>query len=238
MTVCPLCASRRTRHFQDVEQYAFHQCDECAFVFLDPMPTETVLESIYNNDGSITSEFYPKARSRFRRALGTAFRLYRYARGGNLLDVGCGGGFQVAAFRWFGIEASGLDISADSIGYAKNNFKKSNFYCSNFENFSINKKFNFIFSSEVIEHVVDLNGYMDFLNKCLSSKGYVYITTPDIASTRVPANIVDWDVFSPPRHVQFFCRDNIVALFERHGFALEKQFRDPKAGLRVLFRKI
>ena len=126
------------------------------------MPTETVLESIYNNDGSITSEFYPKARSRFRRALGTAFHLYRYARGGNLLDVGCGGGFQVAAFRWFGIEASGLDISADSIGYAKNNFKKSNFYCSNFENFSINKKFNFIFSSEVIEHVVDLNGYMNF----------------------------------------------------------------------------
>ncbi|MEC7648599.1 MAG: class I SAM-dependent methyltransferase [Pseudomonadota bacterium] len=196
------------------------------------------MESIYNKDGSITSEFYPKARSRFRRALGTAFHLYRYARGGNLLDVGCGGGFQVAAFRWFGIEASGLDISADSIGYAKNNFKKSNFYCSNFENFSINKKFNFIFSSEVIEHVVDLNGYMDFLNKCLSSKGYVYITTPDIASIRVPANIVDWDVFSPPRHVQFFCRDNIVALFEQHGFALEKQFRDPKAGLRVLFRKI
>ena len=102
-------------------------------LFLEPMPTETVLESIYNKDGSITSEFYPKARSRFRRALGTAFHLYRYARGGScwMLVVGA---FQVAAFLWFGIEASGLDISADSIGYAKIT-SKSNFYCSNFENF-------------------------------------------------------------------------------------------------------
>ena len=75
------------------------------------------------------------------------------------------------------------------------------------------------------------------LNKCLENRGYAYITTPDIASRRVPKNILEWDVFSPPRHVQFFCQDNIVRLFEKHGFMFVKRFYDHKAGLRVLFRK-
>ena len=238
MTECPICSSQKTRHFQIVSEYTFHQCDDCAFVFLDPMPTETVLESVYNNDGVITPEFYPKASSRFRRALGTAFRLYWYAHGGNLLDVGCGGGFQVAAFRLFGINADGLDIGADSIAYAIKNNKKSDFYCESFDEFlSKNKKYRFIFSSEVIEHVVDINKYMSFLNTCLENRGYAFITTPDISSQRVPENILEWDVFSPPRHVQFFCQDNIIKLFERYGFSFVKRFSDRKAGLRVLFRK-
>ena len=238
MTECPICASQKTQYFQKVAEYNFHKCDDCAFVFLDPMPTATVLESLYNNDGSITPEFYPKASSRFRRALSTAFRLYWYARGGNLLDVGCGGGFQVSAFRLFGINAHGLDISADSIAYASKNNKKNIFFCEEFDKFiNRNKIYRFIYSSEVIEHVVDINEYMNFLNKCLVDRGYAYITTPDIGGRRVPENILEWDVFSPPRHVQFFCQENIVKLFERYGFTLVKRFSDHKAGLRILFRK-
>ena len=99
-------------------------------------------------------------------------------------------------------------------------------------------KFKLIFSAEVIEHVINLSNYMDFINYHLLDGGYVYITTPDIGSPLVPDNVLEWDVFSPPRHVQFFQSDNLTRLFRNYGFKVKKRFRGPKAGLRYLFQKI
>ena len=235
---CPICASTHTPTYKEVGTYHFRRCEACAFVYLDPMPTEMTLESIYNNDGAITPDYYPKAGSRYRRALATAFHLYRFARGRSVLDVGCGGGFQVGAFRFFRVEASGLDISADSIAYAQARFRSARFYCEEFSKFEKrNLKFGFIYSSEVIEHVPIVSEYMKFLNNIIDNDGFIYITTPDLGSPRVPANVLDWDVFNPPRHVQFFQESNLVDLFAQHGFAFVKRFADPKTGLRVLFRK-
>ena len=236
--ICPVCKSRQTDDFRDVREYHFQICAACRFVFLHPMPSEMVLESMYNTGGQITPDFYPKAKSRLHRALRIAMHLYRFAWRGPVLDVGCGGGFQVEAFRRFGMRPTGLDISANSIAFARNAFSKNDFYCEKFEEFERrNKKFKLIYSSEVIEHVVDIDSYMNFLLHNTEDRGYVYITTPDIDSPLVPENILDWDVFNPPRHVQFFQPENLRRLFEDRGFSVRKRFRGPKAGLRYLFRK-
>lgn len=236
---CPVCQSRQTGPFREVDGYFFQKCQECRFVFLDPMPSDMVLDSMYNTGGKITPDFYPKASSRYHRALRIALYLYRFAWRGPVLDVGCGGGFQVEAFRRFGMKPAGLDISAHSLAFARNNFEKNEFYCESFEEFlKRGLKYKLVYSSEVIEHIVDINEYMNFLLKCTIDKGFVYITTPNIDSPLVPENIVDWDVFHPPRHVQFFGPENIKRLFSDYGFAVRKRFRGPKAGLRYLFQKI
>jgi 2-polyprenyl-3-methyl-5-hydroxy-6-metoxy-1,4-benzoquinol methylase len=235
---CPVCQSCQTATFQDVREYRFRKCEQCQFVFLHPMPSEMVLESMYNMGGKITPYFYPKAKSRLHRALRIAMHLYRFAWRGPVLDVGCGGGFQVEAFRRLGMRPTGLDISVNSIAFARNKFKKSDFYCECFEKFSSRgKKFQLIYSSELIEHVTDIDLYMKFLLHNTADRGYVYITTPDISSPLVPGNILDWDVFNPPRHVQFFQPKNLRRLFEDRGFSVSKRFRGPKSGLRYLFRK-
>ena len=97
------------------------------------MPSEMVLESMYNTCGQITPDFYPKAKSRLHRALRIAMHLYRFAWRGPVLDVGCGGGFQVEAFRRFGMRPTGLDISANYIAFARNAFSKNYFYCEKIE---------------------------------------------------------------------------------------------------------
>lgn len=236
--ICPICDTSQTTAFRNVREFHFQECELCRFVFLYPMPSEMVLDSMYNTGGQITPEYYPKAKSRFRRALRNALRLYRFACRGPVLDVGCGGGFQVEAFRRFGMRPTGLDISVNSIEFARKAFSKNNFYCESFEYFKRrDKKYKLIYSSEVIEHVVDLDLYMDFLSHHISSRGFVYITTPNIDSPLVPENILDWDVFNPPRHVQFFRPENLRRLFEDRGFSVHKRFRGRKAGLRYLFRK-
>ena len=131
--ICPVCKSRQTDDFRDVREYHFRKCETCQFVFLHPMPSEMVLESMYNTGGQVTPDFYPKAKSRLHRALRIAMHLYRFAWRGPVLDVGCGGGFQVEAFRRFGMRPTGLDISVNSIAFARNAFSKNGFYCEKFE---------------------------------------------------------------------------------------------------------
>ena len=135
--ICPVCKSRQTDDFRDVREYHFQICAACRFVFLHPMPSEMVLDSMYNTGGQITPDFYPKAKSRLHRALRIAMHLYRFAWRGPVLDVGCGGGFQVEAFRRFGMRPTGLDISANSIAFARNAFSKNDFYCEKFEEFEL-----------------------------------------------------------------------------------------------------
>tara|TARA_Y100001934_G_scaffold40121_1_gene47750 strand:- start:434 stop:1267 length:834 start_codon:yes stop_codon:yes gene_type:complete len=236
--ICPICKSNDVPRFRAKDDYQFRKCRQCAFVFLHPMPKESVLESMYNTGGRITADNYPKAKSRFHRGLRTAIQLYRFAWRGPVLDIGCGGGFQVEAFRLLGMRPCGLDIGANSIAYARNNFGKSKFYRESFQEFSNRKlKFNLIYSSEVIEHIVKLDEYMKLLYNSLNNKGYVYITTPNIESDLVPENINDWDVFNPPRHVQFFNPDNLKQLFADYGFTAKRRLYGPKAGLRYIFRK-
>lgn len=235
---CPVCCSVEHLPFQDVDGYAFRRCRVCGFVFLSPMPDAPVLESMYNQDSLISAAFYPKAGVRFRRALRTALRLLPYAIGREVLDLGCGGGFQVAAFRWIGARASGLDISAASIAYARNRFPASTFYCEGFNEFrNRSLKFDLVYSSEVIEHVTDLDEYMGIIFNITRNGGYVYVTTPDIGGAGVPRDILEWDVFSPPRHVQFFNDVTLRRVFDRYGFDFVRRLPDRKTGLRALFRK-
>ena len=126
--ICPICKSNDVPKFRAKDDYQFRKCRQCAFVFLHPMPKESVLESMYNAGGRITVDSYPKAKSGLHRALRTAIQLYRFAWCGPVLDIGCGGGFQVEAFRLLGMRPCGLEIGANSIAYVRNNFGMSTCY--------------------------------------------------------------------------------------------------------------
>ena len=68
--------------------------------------------------------------------------------------------------------------------------------------------------------------------------GRVFITTPDIGHRRVPDDVTEWDMFSPPTHVQFFDAATIATLFERHGFRLRRRYFKLKPGLQILAERL
>ena len=143
----------------------------------------------------------------------------------------------VNAFQKYSASASGLDINDNAIQYARSHFPRCNFYSSSFHIFQPTETYGFVYSSELIEHVRELEIYMQVIKRLTRAGSYVYITTPDIGSKNVPNSITEWDVFSPPHHVQFFKERNLELLFRRHGFKQIKRFSDKKAGLKVLFER-
>lgn len=235
---CAVCRGVQFSDFAFKDGWQYVSCDDCGFVVVDPMPDQTTLNELYQGDGGATATFYPKAASRARRAWLRAARLWRYLRGRRAVDVGCGGGFMVEAFRRWGADASGLDVDAEAMAYATRAFPRCRFHCVSFDRFSVAAPYDFVYSSELIEHVSRLDDYMDLMRRLTARGSHVLITTPDLGSPRVPADVRAWDVFGPPYHVQFFRRDNLRRLFDRHGFAERRVLPDRKAGLKVLFERV
>ncbi len=235
---CRVCGDSHTGLFAEKDGYAYARCAACGFVFLDPMPDAAALAGQYAGE-AISAEAYPKAASRFRRARVKALRFVRYIRGNETIDLGCGGGFMVEAMRRLGARATGVDVNPGAIAYASRRFAHNRFYCDDLAAFEgRGLAFDFVYASEVMEHLPDIGAFMRLIARITRPGGHVYVTTPDIGHWRVPDDVTEWDMFSPPMHVQFFNRRCLGVLFERHGFRVRRRFFKLKPGLQILARRL
>lgn len=209
---------------------------------MNPMPPAGQLDELYSAGGpQHLPDTYSKSRSRARRAYIRAIALRRYFRGKDALDFGSGGGFIVNALQKFGAKsATGLDIDSVAVAYARRHYAGSQFFLSGYEDFAASgRTFDFIYSSEVLEHIGDIDGVMSFLQTITRPGATLFITTPDIGHPAVPAKVVDWPVLAPPHHVQFFTQDSITKLFINYGFTIERRYNKRSAPtLKFVAKKI
>lgn len=232
---CPMCRAGAARFLGAKNGFTLFRCGACGFLYLDPMPAAEDFDRLYGGDEGTAIESYPKAASRRRRGFIKAAKYLRYIRGRDVLDVGCGGGFVVEAMRRVGARAAGIDPHAPSIEYARRAFPACEFHCGVAEDLQASgRKFDFLYCSEVIEHVPDAEGFTAALARLCRPGGYLFVTTPDIGHWRVPKDLISWDLVDPPQHVRYFTIESLRMLLERHGFALRRKIFKVKPGLQVL----
>jgi len=76
------------------------------------------------------------------------------------LDVGCNIGTAVEAARLEGMEGCGVEIDYESIQMAKSYFPENEFEVISVQDFSkTGRKFDVIYSTEVVEHVNDPHAF-------------------------------------------------------------------------------
>lgn len=242
---CAVCGGAHTEPYVEKDGYAFRKCPDCGYVFCHPRPSQDELDKWYGVSGGtecVDRDNYPKSSSRKRRAFFNALKLMPLLWGRRALDIGCGGGFVVGGMKMAGARAAvGLDLNPKAIDYARAHYPKCEFHCGGFDDFSGGKlgRFGFVYSSEVIEHVLDVEAYVSFLDEVTEPGAKVFITTPDIASAQVPEDVTRWSVFAPPMHIQFFTQATLTHLFGRFGFTPIRRVPDRGgAGLKMLFRKV
>ena len=82
-----------------------------------------------------------------------------------ILDIGCGGGLLSEPMSRLGADVTGIDASQKNIDIAKLHAKKSNlninYICTSPEKMRSNKKFDVILNMEIIEHVEDINFFLE-----------------------------------------------------------------------------
>jgi SAM-dependent methyltransferase len=238
---CPLCRAPDAPQFYHRDPpHEFFRCADCGLVWLHPLPAPEVTAALYGDPyNGATEGYFTKVEKKIRRARGRARQLARAAPPpGRFLDIGCSGGFMVEAMRQEGFAAHGLDLDRAAIRWAEDHWPECRFYNEPVEAFAgRGLAFDAIYSSEVIEHVPDLHGFVATIARITKPGGTLYVTTPDVSHWRRPKDLGAWDAYCPPSHCIYYSPKNFEQLFRRHGFALIRRRLAFKPGIKCLFRR-
>ena len=98
-----------------------------------------------------------------------------------ILDIGCGGGLLSEPMSRLGAKVTGIDASQQNINVAKTHSLekklKIKYICSSPERLKIKDKFDIILNMEIVEHVDDVNFFVESCSKFLKRNGIMYIAT-------------------------------------------------------------
>ncbi|MDC0945422.1 bifunctional 2-polyprenyl-6-hydroxyphenol methylase/3-demethylubiquinol 3-O-methyltransferase UbiG [Candidatus Pelagibacter sp.] len=149
-----------------------------------------------------------------------------------ILDIGCGGGLLSEPMCRMGAQVTGIDASEKNINIAKLHAKKDNlkikYYCASPENFKINDKFDVILNMEIVEHVQDVNFFLQSCSKLLKSHGIMFVATlnktlksfffaivgAEYVLKWLPIGTHEWDKFIKP--------NKLVDILEKSNLKLDK----------------
>jgi len=153
----------------------------------------------------------------------------------NILDIGCGGGLLSEPMTRLGANVTGIDASSKNINIAKLHAKKSklkiNYICSSPEKLKIKKKFDVILNMEIVEHVEDINFFINSCSKLLKKNGVMYIATlnktlksyifaiigAEYVLRWLPIGTHDWEKFVKPEDLKKILSKNNLKLEKLDG---------------------
>ena len=152
-----------------------------------------------------------------------------------ILDIGCGGGLLCEPLSKLGAEVVGIDASEKNIKIAKlhsrENNLKINYFCASPENFKIKGKFDVILNMEIVEHVENVNFFLNQSTKFLKKKGLMFVATlnktlksfffaiigAEYILRWLPIGTHDWDMFIEPKKLINICKNNNLVLQDLFG---------------------
>lgn len=207
---CPLCKSNKrsflgfrgpnthtiarsfkttTRLAQELNNIKVFKCLACRLLYCDPFPvynqkvTSIIYDEEYCNNHRSTSE----VKATIEQFTLQLQQLTRHLSPGNkdtvqLLDVGAGLGYMVAAAKQLGWNATGIDFSETVCNYANEVTGVDVLPYSIFDERLSQKKYDLILLIGVLEHVNDPLLFFERVVSLLNSKGCIYIDVPNEAS--------------------------------------------------------
>ena len=162
----------------------------------------------------------------------------------NILDIGCGGGLISEPMSRLGGIVTGIDASEKNIRIAQLHAKKNNldirYLKKSPEQLNEFEKFDVILNLEIIEHVENVNLYIESCYKLLKKNGIMFTATLNRTLTSyvkaiigaeyilrwLPIGTHDWNMFLKPQELIEICKKNSLALDELIGVTYNVMTRE------------
>ena len=153
----------------------------------------------------------------------------------DILDIGCGGGLLSEPMQRLGASVTGIDASIKNIKIAKLHAKKNklkiNYLCSSPEKLKINKKFDVILNMEIVEHVEDIEFFLNSCSKLLKRNGLMFVATinktlksyifaivgAEYVLKWLPIGTHEWEKFVKPEDLKNILKKNNLVLNSLDG---------------------
>ena len=144
----------------------------------------------------------------------------------NILDIGCGGGLISEPLSRLGGSVTGIDASEKNIKVASLHSKKNNlkirYLNKSPEQLNEFEKFDVILNLEIVEHVEDVNLYINSCYKLLKPKGIMFTATinrtlisyikaiigAEYVLRWLPIGTHDWNKFLKPEELEKYLLEN------------------------------
>ena len=180
----------------------------------------------------------------------------------DILDIGCGGGLLSEPISRLGAKVTGIDASEKNINVAKFHAKKNklkiNYICSSPEKLKLKKKFDVILNMEIVEHVDDVNFFINKSSEFLKKNGLMFIATlnktlksyifailgAEYILRWVPVGTHDWNKFFEPSELIKFCKNSSLKFEKIDGMIFDpivnewKISKDKSVNYITKFKKI
>ncbi|MEH8161765.1 class I SAM-dependent methyltransferase [Aeromonas allosaccharophila] len=186
---CPLCASAQA-YSLPVAGKRYHRCLACELVWLDEADhlDEAAEKAVYDGHDNRVDD--PRYRTFLMRAFGEV--LSRVAIPASGLDFGCGPGPALVAM--------GREAGYQMAGYDK--------FFANFPEL-LTRQYDFITSTEVIEHIAEPRAALEQLWACLKPGGVLVLQTQRVLGDE---RFKNWRYRHDPTHIVFFAEASFRVL--------------------------
>ncbi len=224
-SICPACneksIAKRNLLSRTNVSLDIYFCSKCGHGFqqeqedYDIYSTGEFSKTARNNSSLPTSQ---KIKSLDKKAI-RRFHFYKKYFNGidSSLEVGSSIGSFVHLLKLDGVNAEGIEPDAEYAAFSKAQYSLSQ-EAILFENFHPNKKYDFIYSFHVIEHVPDPEAYVKKAHALLNNNGKILIECPswdlhcfgDVKQT----------IWEP--HLQYFTLSSMYSLLAKNGFEVQE----------------
>ncbi|MCK4463362.1 MAG: class I SAM-dependent methyltransferase [Candidatus Omnitrophica bacterium] len=241
MSTCILCGSSNSTksifggYRYNGSEFYLTRCSKCGFLYLDPIPDENVIESMYGDEFYFKNYWvrnsnvlgYAQGKEAARKNAEETLRVIkRYKSTGSLIDIGCAGGHFLSKAREMKYRCLGMELNKEMAEYAKNTYGIN----------VINKplhvatedigKFDVIYMGDTLEHLTDLDKVFKCVKKIMYDNAILAIDGPmDYNRSFYNAFRIFNMLFKKnrlsinrPYHLWEFDRKTIRMLLKRCGF--------------------
>ncbi|MDD2634200.1 MAG: class I SAM-dependent methyltransferase [Bacteroidales bacterium] len=246
MEECCICNSSKVKKILKINGFDVFKCAECGVLYTFPLPSDKELMSYYQGflfDEPKLNKVKASVKKRIKE-LQKCFSLESSVKNKSLsfLDYGGGTGTAFAAAKELGLDSYYYDIDNESILFVKENFGLDDLEFI-VDSSLKDKKFDYIWSDNVIEHVKNPIEFTNVLYSALESGGKLVIKTPQASNTETCfvfalsvmfyfKNALKENSFfdslmavtkhrfwhcEPPRHLYSFSKNSIAKIVKKCG---------------------
>jgi SAM-dependent methyltransferase len=189
------------------------QCSSCGFVYSDTNLIQKDYDEYY-----ASQDYYSQPMNDFSSHVTDVFEFSKEYLGSSVLDVGCGGGQLLRFLKTKGLKVHGIDTSKPCV----DGLLQDGIQCTHGSIFTISpsEKYDCVTCTHVLEHVLDVNGFVKRLCEFVDKN--LYIEVPDSSYYATYPPFQDFNT----EHVNHFTLGTLVRLFEMNGMRCVKSWSE------------
>lgn len=246
---CPVCGNKKFKYLFKHDDFHYYKCKDCTFVFVNPRLNDKGCNIWYNSDyynAALETEYFINREkdtyysvSLIKKHFEKTFNILkktRFKKDISILDLGCGGGSFLAYLHdKLGFQnVMGVDLNDKAVNFAVK-YRKLNVQKIDANHLSKEQKFDLVISTENIEHVNEINAYMNNVSRLIKRNGYLLLTTPYNDKWATTFYGIHGDHYCAPNHLNYFNLNSLSFLLKKYNYKIIDIYIDDSSARFDLF---